>query len=135
MLFRYIFREIAPSAVLGTLLSHLDPAIETTLMGVDAGVVEWLAARRPSARTVVLRRIGGVRDIGAMRAHRRAIGALRPDIFHANLTSLTSCRYALAVAATVRGVRLVAVEHSTFVPPSRFGLRLKRITARRPSGS
>jgi glycosyltransferase involved in cell wall biosynthesis len=66
-----------------------------------------------------------------MRAHQRAVRALRPDIFHANLTSLTSCRYPLAAAATVRGVGLIAVEHSTFDPPSRLGLALKRVIARR----
>jgi len=116
---------------LGTLLAHLDPDIETTIMGVDGDVVDWLATRRPSARTVLLPRVGGVRDVGAMRTHRRAIRTLRPDIFHANLTSLTSCRYPLAVAATLSGIDLVAVEHSTFVWQSRFGLALKRATARR----
>jgi glycosyltransferase involved in cell wall biosynthesis len=116
---------------LGTLLSCLDPGIETTIIGADDAVVDWLASRRPSSRTVLLPPVHGIRDVSALRAHRRAIRTLGPDIFQANLTSLMSCRYPLAIAATVRGVHVVAVEHSTFVVPSLVRLAIKRVTARR----
>src|SRR4051812_13529370 len=116
---------------LGTLLSALGSHVDATVMGTNREVVEWLAARPPSTRPGGVPHVTRVRDPPPLRAHRRAIGELRPDIFQANLVSLTSCRYPLALAGTVRGVRLVAVEHSTFVPESRFGLTLKRLTHRR----
>ena len=47
---------------------------------------------------------------------RRAIASVGADIIQANLTWLWSCRYALAAALSVPGLRVVAVEHSLFVP-------------------
>jgi glycosyltransferase involved in cell wall biosynthesis len=93
--------------------------------------VAWLAAARPGARTLVLPPLVDKGDLASFWRHRRAVARLRADVFHANLRSLWSCQYALLAAATVPGLRLVAIEHSPVASVSGTSRRLKRWTSRR----
>lgn len=116
---------------LANLLGALDPAIEVRVMGTHPEVVERIAAARPGTATIRTPEVRGVRDLGAILATRRAIAADRPDILHASLSSPWACRYAILAAATVPGVRIVAVEQLVLPIPTERVRRLKRASSRR----
>ncbi len=102
-----------------------------TIVGTTPDVVAELATARPASSTLVLPAIHDRSDVGAIVAHRRAIAALRPDIFHANLGDGSSCQYALLAALSVRGVAVVASEHSPMGVRSELSRRIKSRSARR----
>jgi glycosyltransferase involved in cell wall biosynthesis len=114
----------------GNLVGALDPSIEVTIMGPTPEIVDWMVKRRSGARGVVLPRVRSRYDLLAMRAHRRAVSQLRPDIFQAGLANIWGCAYALLAANTVRGVATVAVEHTPFEGDANHATRwLKRRVA------
>jgi glycosyltransferase involved in cell wall biosynthesis len=119
---------------LGHLVSELDPALDVVVLGVDADVIERVAAGRPGAATEVLAPVATKRDAAAFLAHVRTLRRLRPDVFHASLTSPGSCRYALLAALLVPGVRAVAVEQLPYPIEGRLQLALKRWTSKRLAG-
>ncbi|MEZ5170743.1 MAG: glycosyltransferase family 4 protein [Acidimicrobiia bacterium] len=114
-----------------TLLSALSSDISVTLLGSDPGILNWIGAHRPGTEVVTLRRVRNKTDLAALREHRQSIKGLRPTVFQANLSSLSSCQYALAAAETITGLPVVAVENSVVAPPSRISRALKRWTSRR----
>jgi glycosyltransferase involved in cell wall biosynthesis len=116
---------------LANLLGALDPAIEVRVMGTHPEVIERVAAARPNTATIRTPDVRGVRDLGAILATRRAIAADRPDILHASLSSPWACRYAILAAATVPGVRTIAVEQLVLPLPTARVRRLKRASSRR----
>lgn len=113
------------------LLCALSDRVDVTLMGAEPEVLEWVAAHRPGTPVVSTPPVRDKTDLVAMRAHRRELRRLRPDLLQVNLTTMASCQYVLAVAATIRGLPVVAVEHSPLPPPSRSGRALKRWTSSR----
>jgi glycosyltransferase involved in cell wall biosynthesis len=115
----------------GDLLARLDDATHVTVMGTDRAVVEALAGRRAAAEVVVLPPVRRARDVGALLAHRRAIAAAAPDVFHAALPWPHACRWAILAASSVRGVRVVAVDHLFLPPSSARAARVKRWVERR----
>lgn len=117
-------------ASLGNLLGALRPEIETTVLGVDADVVEAIAAHRSSSSAQVVPPVRDKLDLGPIVAHVRAVRRLHPDICHVNLRTPYACQYGLLAAHCVRGVRVVAVEHLPF--PTRSSTRrwLKRVSSR-----
>ena len=111
------------------LVALLDPAIEAAVVGVDADVVERVAAGRVGTVTALVPSPRNDHDWHSLRAHVRALRATAPDIVHANLSSPWSCQYGIAAAALVRRPRLVAV-YQLAVPPTSARQRLaKRVTA------
>ena len=117
--------------VLGHLLAALGPDIEPMVLGVDAAVVQRIAARRPGMPTQLVPPIETKRDVRAMLRHRRAIAAARPDIIQLNLPVPFAEQYTVLAAVTVPGVRVVVVEHLPMAIASRPGRVLKRLTSRR----
>lgn len=115
---------------LAHLLACLDPAIDVTVLGVAAPIVERVAEDRPSARTRVVPRPASGHDWRSLGAHVTAIRELAPDVVHANLASPWSCQYAIAAAALVRRPRVVAVYQLAVPPVSERQRRAKRLTAR-----
>lgn len=113
------------------LLGGLAQRFAVTIVGTTPDVVAELATARPASSTLVLPAIHDRSDVGAIVAHRRAIAALRPDIFHANLGDGSSCQYALLAALSVRGVAVVASEHSPMGVRSELSRRIKSRAARR----
>ena len=116
---------------LGHLVAELDAGLDVVVLGVDRAVVGWLAERRPAARAEVLPAVRTKRDLGAFAAHVRALRRLRPDVFHANLTTPASCQYGLLAATLVPHVRTVAVEQLPYPLAGRLQRGLKRFTSRR----
>lgn len=114
-----------------TLLSALSDRISVTLLGSDPGILEWIGSHRHETQVVTLPRVRNKTDLRALWDHRRAISRLQPSIFQANLSSMASCQYALAMAETIRNLPVVAVENSVVPPPSRISRVLKRWTSAR----
>lgn len=117
--------------VLGRLLAALPEAIRVTVVGVDPDVVAWLGKRRPATSTVTVQGIRDRTDVAEMWRHRRLFLRLRPDVLQFNLSSGSSCQWAILAATTIPGATLVALEHSPMGTWSRFSSALKRLTARR----
>jgi glycosyltransferase involved in cell wall biosynthesis len=115
---------------LAHLLSCLDPAVEVTVLGVAGRIVERVATGRPSAATRVVPRPVSGHDRRSLAAHLGAIRDLRPDVFHANLSSPWSCQYGIAAAALLRRPRVVAVYQLAVPPISGRQRRAKRLTSR-----
>jgi glycosyltransferase involved in cell wall biosynthesis len=112
------------------LLASLERGIDVTVIGVSRDIVDWVAARRPSAATRVLRRPRSGHDWRSLRAHVSALREARPDIVHANLSSPWSCQYAIAAAGLLRRPRVVEVYQLPRSPRSRRQLEMKRLSAR-----
>jgi glycosyltransferase involved in cell wall biosynthesis len=115
----------------GHLLEALSPDIEVVTVGPAADVVEWLAARRPGSRAIVVPPMRSKAQLGALPAHRRVLRELAPAIFHAVLTFQTACQWPLLTAAFTSGIAPLAVEHLPPVPDTRRGIAAKRRTSRR----
>ncbi len=118
---------------LANLVGALTPRIEVSVLGVRQAVVDEIAAGRADARTVVLPFVTSRRDVRAVWAHLRALIALRPDVFHANLISPWSSLMATFLALALPRVRVVAVEQLPSPPMTEEQRRLKRLVSRRLS--
>jgi glycosyltransferase involved in cell wall biosynthesis len=62
---------------------------------------------------------------------RQALLHLGADVVHFNLSSMSSCQWAIAAAMTIPSQRIVVMEHSPVGTWSSMSKRLKRITSRR----
>ncbi len=116
---------------MGMFLERFRPDIRVTVVGPHEEVVEWLARRRPGSRWMVLDEIRDRRDVAAMLQHRRAFRWLDPDLIHFNLSTMSSCQWALAAALSIPGLPVVVLEHSPVGTWSPLSNRLKRITSSR----
>jgi glycosyltransferase involved in cell wall biosynthesis len=118
-------------ASLGTLVSELDAGLDVILAGIDAAVIERLAARRPGGRTRAIPAVRDKWDVSSFVANVREIRALGCGIFQANLHVPSACQYALGAAALTPGLRTLAVEHLPHPLHGRLQRSLKRFTSRR----
>jgi len=116
---------------LATLMRALPKHFDVTVAGVARGVVEHIAAHREGSSTLLLPPVRDKRDVRSILAHVRAVRAVRPDVFHANLRHPWSCQYGLLAAALTPGVRIVAVEHAVTEPAGRLQRTLRRLVSRR----
>ncbi len=116
---------------LRNLLEHLRADIDVTALATSHEIGAFIAAARPGTSLVVAPAVRDKTDVHGFLSLRRAIADSRPDVFHANLRTLHSCQYALAAAETLRGVAVIAVEHSLVTPDTRLSSWLKRRTSRR----
>lgn len=113
------------------LLAHLDDHITASVLAVDASVGEWIASARPATGIHVVRPVAGKLSIRPITEHARAVRQLRPDVFHANLRTTFACRYGIAAALAMRGVRVVAVEQLPTPDATAFQRLHKRVASRR----
>lgn len=122
--------EVNLSRVLGAL-----PAwIKVTVMGVDPRVVDWLASHRPGTDTLVLPPVVDRTDLRGLARHRAMFVRLRPDVLQFNLSTASSCQWAIAAATTIRGLSRVVVENSPMAVWSSTSGALKRATSPRLAG-
>ena len=117
--------------VLGHLLANLGEHVQPILMGVDAGVLTRIAARRPGMPWSLVPRVRSKRDLGAIWAQRSAIAAAQPDVVQINLPVPFAEPYTVLAALTVPRARVVVVEHLPMAIPSPGIRLLKRLTAPR----
>lgn len=116
---------------MGMFIERFRPDIRVTVVGPHEPVIRWLASRRPGSRWMVLDEIRDRSDVAAMVQHRRAFRWLDPDLVHFNLSTMSSCQWALAAALSIPGLPVVVLEHSPVGTWSGLSNRLKRITSRR----
>lgn len=116
---------------LGNLLEVLSSDYEVIVAGIDETVVSTIAARRRGASSSILPAVRHKGDAGGFLAHVRAFRRLRPDVFHANLSSPMACRYGILAALLAPGARVIAVEHSPIAISSRTQRRLKHLLSTR----
>lgn len=116
--------------VLGRLLHALPDQIRVTVVGVDDDVVAWLRARRSGSSSMVLPAISGRTDLAGMARHRAMLGRLDADVIQFNLSTGSSCQWAMLAACTLPGVHRVALEHSSMGVWSSSSARLKRLIER-----
>ena len=117
--------------LLGHLLAALDERFRPSLLGVDAAVLERIAARRPGTAWATVPRIRGKRDLAAMWAHRRALARAGADIVQFNLPVPFADPYTVLAALTLSHTPVIAVAHLPMAAP-RAGLdRLVRFNAGR----
>lgn len=116
---------------LGILLAGLPDHVRVSIVCVNEEVGRWLSGRRPGTTATVLEPISSRGQVREMLATRRALRRLRPDIVQFNLSMASSCQWAIAVAATIRGIDVVVVENASMGTWSAASSRLKRLTARR----
>lgn len=119
---------------LSRVLAALPPRVRVTVVGVDDEVVRWLRSHRPGSAGMVLPAITGRTDLTGLWRHRAMFVRLRPDIVQFNLSTASSCQWAILAAATIPGLAMVVVENSPMGVWSATSGRLKRLTARRLAG-
>ena len=116
---------------LRTLLAHLPADVDATVVGIDQLVIDWVAEARPGTGTRLVPEVLGKSSLGPMLEHRRVLGELRPHVVHVNLNAMADARWAVLAATTLRGVRVVAVEHSPVPPAERSVMTIKRLGSHR----
>jgi glycosyltransferase involved in cell wall biosynthesis len=119
--------EVNLSRVLGALPGSID----VTVVGVDRQVVQWLRDHRPGSRGMVLPAITGRDDLVGLWRHRAMFVRLRADVVQFNLSTASSCQWAILAASTVPGIARVVIENSPMGVWSSTSGRLKRLTSRR----
>jgi glycosyltransferase involved in cell wall biosynthesis len=116
--------------VLGRLLAHRPEQIRVTVVGVDADVVDWLREHREGTGGLVLPAITSRTDLAGMARHRAMLQRLDAEVVQFNLSTGSSCQWAMLAACTVPGIRRVALEHSSMGVWSATSARLKRLVER-----
>lgn len=118
--------EVNLSRVLGA----LPESIRVTVVGVDADVVDWLRGHRRSSQGMVLPAITGRDDLAGMWRHRAMFVRLGAQVLQFNLSTASSCQWAILAATTVPGVARVVIENSPMGVWSSTSGRLKQLTSR-----
>lgn len=118
-------------AAMGAFIERYSADIDVTVLGPDEEVVRWLASRRPGSRYAVLPAIRDRRDLRAMWQTRRAFRRLGADLIHFNLSSMSSCQWAILAAMTIPRQRFVVMEHSPVGTWSSLSKKLKKVTSAR----
>lgn len=119
--------EMNLSRILGALPSQ----VRVTVVGVDEDVVEWLRGHRPGTAAMVLPPISGRTDVANIARHRAMFRRLDAQVLQFNLSTASSCQWAIVAACAVTGVARIVIENSPMGVWSSTSGRLKRATARR----
>lgn len=115
---------------LANLLAALPGRVDATVVGTDRDVVERLASARTGTPAVVVPRIRSLLDLRSINAHGRAFLSLKPDIVQVTLNHPWACTWAQLVAATIPGVRVIAIEQLPREPLHRWDPLVKRLIER-----
>ncbi len=113
------------------LLEGFSSDIRVTILGPHEELICWLAGRRPGTRYVVMPSVHDRSQVREMWQTRVAFKRLNADIIHFNLSSMSSCQWALLAALTIPNQKVVVMEHSPVGTWSALSNRLKRFTSRR----
>ncbi len=117
--------------VLGYLIGALDERIEVTVVGVEPGIVSWIAAQRPGAAEVVVPAVRHKWQLGPIIGHVRAIRRLRPEVLHASLSTPWSCQYGILAGLLCPGTGVMAVENAPVSSSQPLQRVIKRVISRK----
>ncbi len=112
-------------AMLGRLLGALGPEVSPALIGIDEEILGRILRYRPGTPVTTVPGIRDKSDVRAMLAQRRAMRRARADVIQLNLPVPFAEPYSVLAALTVRGSRVVALEHLP-MPVPWPGIRLLR---------
>lgn len=118
---------------LANLLAYLDPSYEVTVLAVDESVGESVRAAREGTELRIVPDVRNKWHVLPISAHIRAVAALRPQIFHANLWTTVRGQYGVLASLLTPGVRTVVVEQSPLPTQSDIQRFFKRLASRRIS--
>jgi len=118
---------------LANLLAYLDPSHEITVLAVDESVGESVRAAREGTDLRIVPDARNKWHLRAIAEHMRAVAALRPQIFHANLWTTVRGQYGVLASLLTPGVRTVVVEQSPLPTDSDMQRLFKRLASRRVS--
>ena len=116
---------------LTTILAGLPPSFRVTVVATDAAVAEAIADGCGAAEIALVEPAEKFYDAGAVRAHRRVLGRLRPELCVVNLRTPYAAPHGTVAALLIPRLRVVAVEHSALPSRSRAARSLKRLSSRR----
>jgi glycosyltransferase involved in cell wall biosynthesis len=101
------------------------------VVATDAAVAEAVAGGCGAAEIALVDPPARFYDAGAVRAHRRALRRLRPELCIINLRTPYAALHATVAALLIPRLRVVTVEHSSLPSRSRAARLLKRMSSRR----
>ncbi len=116
-------------STMAMLLERFSDDIEVTVLGPNEELIRWLAARRAGARYEVTPSAHDRKQVREMFQTRRVFKRLGADLIHFNLSTMSSCQWPLLAAETIRGQKVVVMEHSPVGTWSSLSNRLKRYTS------
>jgi glycosyltransferase involved in cell wall biosynthesis/O-antigen/teichoic acid export membrane protein len=116
---------------LGYLIGALDKRIEVTVVGVEPGIVSWIASQRPGAAEAIVPAVLHKWQLRPIFAHLRTIHRLRPEVLHASLSSPWSCQYGILAGLLCPGTSVVAVENAPVSSSQPLQRAIKRVLSRR----
>jgi glycosyltransferase involved in cell wall biosynthesis len=112
---------------MATLLSNFDRRVEIVLLGSEPSVIKWFAKQLPSARVVRIPKVQNKWDFAGMLNHWRTVRSLKPDIFHVDLVTPWSGKYALLAGVLAPGVKVIAVDYTGLPAHNRKAIWAKRL--------
>ncbi len=86
---------------LGHLVAHLPHDVRVHVVGPDAGIVGWVAARRPGAEAHL---------VHGLAPTARLLARLRPDVVHVNRCTPWACAAGTAAALALPAARVTTVD-------------------------
>jgi glycosyltransferase involved in cell wall biosynthesis len=116
---------------LAAILAGLPSSFRVTILATSASVAEAIAEAAGGAESAVVAPPKRFWDARAVVSHRKALHRLRPDICLVNLRIPYACVHGTLAAVSLRGARVVAVEHAPLESESRGARLLKRFASRR----
>jgi glycosyltransferase involved in cell wall biosynthesis len=116
---------------LTTILAGLPPSFRVMVVATDAGVAEAIAEGCGAEEVVLVEPPARFYDAAAVRAHRRALRRLKPELCIINLRTPYAAPHGTVAALLIPGLRVVAVEHLPVPSRSRAARSLKRMSSRR----
>jgi glycosyltransferase involved in cell wall biosynthesis len=119
---------------LAQLLAGLPERVRVTIVAVDDDVAHFLSSHRPGSAVELTRPIDSKGDLPGMLEHRRLFRRLHPDVVQFNLSMVSSCQWAIAVALTVKGAKVLVTENASMGAWSRTSNLLKKVTSPRLAG-
>jgi glycosyltransferase involved in cell wall biosynthesis len=116
-------------STMAMLLERFSDDIEVTVLGPHEELIRWLASQRPGARYAVMPSAHDRKQVREMVQTRKAFKRLNADLIHFNLSTMSSCQWPLLSALTIRGQKVVVMEHSPVGTWSGLSNRLKHYTS------
>lgn len=116
---------------LSRVIAALPGDVRLTIVGVDDKVVHWLRSHRPGSRSMCLPAISNRSDARGFARHRAMFTRLGADVLQFNLSTASSCQWAILAATTISNLPLIAIENSPMGVWSALSGRLKRYTSGR----
>jgi glycosyltransferase involved in cell wall biosynthesis len=119
---------------LAQLLAGLPERVRVTIVAVNDDVAEFLSSHRPGTSVELTEPIESKADLRRMLTHRRLFRQLRPDVVQFNLSMVSSCQWAIAVALTLPEAKVLVTENASMGAWSRTSNLLKKLTSPRLAG-